>query len=301
MLAFFVITVSLGLASCASDVRIRVGKDAHFAREVNKRRVKSDQNGAEIHEHREVANQSLVALKTVADRLGRQTDQGELHDQAERSVDSVSAEEALAKYCNQEDPCDERTKQGISNLLLANWNNQPNFRTKEHSRSLRAMALLEEERTNTSKPRHREPTVDASSAESETGSIDPKALESDCAAKGCPPNQLVMTPAKSGGGGAMTKIFKVYSQVQEKIKFLRTGDGGLAIALGCMAGGPDNCLCKLVYLFYSFPQEDDFPFLPRGCWIDFMYELGNGAQHAFSMMRWPLLLLMSIVLHYNMS
>lgn len=56
-----------------------------------------------------------------------------------------------------------------------------------------------------------------------------------------------------------------YQRAYEKLKPLRGGAGNVAATAAAAFLGPDSCILKILYVFYSADGEDDYPYIPRGC------------------------------------
>jgi len=56
-----------------------------------------------------------------------------------------------------------------------------------------------------------------------------------------------------------------YQQAYEKLKPLRGGAGNVAATAAAAFLGPDSCILKILYVFYTADGEDDYPYIPRGC------------------------------------
>jgi len=56
-----------------------------------------------------------------------------------------------------------------------------------------------------------------------------------------------------------------YQRAYEKLKPLRGGAGNVAATAAAAFLGPDSCILKILYVFYTADGEDDYPYIPRGC------------------------------------
>lgn len=78
------------------------------------------------------------------------------------------------------------------------------------------------------------------------------------------------------GKKMITKLKAVY----DLIRPLRGTVGNVAASVWGLAD-PDSCLSKLLFILYRFDNEDDYPYLPRGCGDGFNWETGPIADGGF--------------------
>lgn len=77
------------------------------------------------------------------------------------------------------------------------------------------------------------------------------------------------------------KAWKTYQTVYKTLAPLRGGVGNVAATFAAMGLGPENCVLKLAYILYSEDDEDDYPYLPRGCGDGFNFLLGAAGPHNY--------------------
>lgn len=56
-----------------------------------------------------------------------------------------------------------------------------------------------------------------------------------------------------------------YSRAYESLKDVRAGSGNVIATGAAIFLGPDSCILKIMYVFFSMEGEDDYPYIPRGC------------------------------------
>lgn len=89
------------------------------------------------------------------------------------------------------------------------------------------------------------------------------------------------------------RAWSTYQRAYEKLAPLRGGAGGIASTLAAAAMGPDSCILKISYVFFSMDGEDDYPYVPRGCGDMFDFAL---TQNAASSISTPWMLIIGAVL-----
>jgi hypothetical protein len=67
------------------------------------------------------------------------------------------------------------------------------------------------------------------------------------------------------------RAYKKFESCYNALAPLRGGVGNMAATGAGVILGPDNCLLKILYVFFRMNDEDDYPYIPRGCgdWLDF--------------------------------
>jgi len=75
------------------------------------------------------------------------------------------------------------------------------------------------------------------------------------------------------------KAWKTYQTVYKTLAPLRGGVGNVAATFAAMGLGPENCVLKLAYILYSEDDEDDYPYLPRGCGDGFQFLMNTAGPH----------------------
>mmetsp|Transcript_61946 Transcript_61946/g.199763 ORF Transcript_61946/g.199763 Transcript_61946/m.199763 type:complete len:256 (+) Transcript_61946:79-846(+) len=100
------------------------------------------------------------------------------------------------------------------------------------------------------------------------------------------PKQIVKTKPASW----TSKAWSMYQTAYKTLAPLRGGVGNVAATFAAMGLGPENCVLKLAYSMYYVDDEDDYPYMPRGCGDGFSYTIG-GAVHWFGSVAlpWPML------------
>lgn len=74
------------------------------------------------------------------------------------------------------------------------------------------------------------------------------------------------------------KAWKTYQTVYKTLAPIRGGVGNVAATFAAMGLGPENCVLKLAYILYSEEDEDDYPYLPRGCGDGFNFLMPGAAR-----------------------
>lgn len=62
-----------------------------------------------------------------------------------------------------------------------------------------------------------------------------------------------------------SKAWDEYQRAYEKLAPLRGGVGNTIATVAAVFLGPDSCILKILYVFFSMDGEDDYPYIPRGC------------------------------------
>jgi hypothetical protein len=62
-----------------------------------------------------------------------------------------------------------------------------------------------------------------------------------------------------------TKAWNEYQRAYTKLAPLRSGAGNAVVTGLALFLGPDCCILKILYVFFSMDGEDDYPYIPRGC------------------------------------
>lgn len=77
-----------------------------------------------------------------------------------------------------------------------------------------------------------------------------------------PPTRYTKKPE-----GWPMRTWSFFSKAAEKLKPLtdRSGVGNIVATGAAMFLGPESCILKILYVFFSMPGEDDYPYIPRGC------------------------------------
>lgn len=89
------------------------------------------------------------------------------------------------------------------------------------------------------------------------------------------PDQNVKEKPESWTGKAWT----TYQTVYKTLAPLRGGVGNVAATFAAMGLGPENCVLKLAYILYTEDDEDDYPYLPRGCGDGFNFLINTAGPH----------------------
>jgi len=63
------------------------------------------------------------------------------------------------------------------------------------------------------------------------------------------------------------RTWSFFSKAAEKLKPLtdRSGVGNIVATGFAVFLGPESCILKILYVFFSMAGEDDYPYIPRGC------------------------------------
>lgn len=98
------------------------------------------------------------------------------------------------------------------------------------------------------------------------------------------------------------KAWKTYQTVYKTLAPIRGGVGNVGATFAAMGLGPENCVLKLAYIMYSEDDEDDYPYLPRGCGdgFNFLITLG-GAPHNWASLHISGMLLLVLLLESGLA
>lgn len=298
MLCGVVISTCIVLALGAGDFRVRVAKDGHFVREGATTRTREESNSG----HASSVRESLAALQSVSDHLSY-------------------LEATDEHYELQGDEPEE-----IRNFVLA-WPSQPGVREYlENEKLHKAISLLETHRSKVASY-----SQIGYSAPNGTKTIDeecpcPKKtqIDSDDVTKvdvtkfekrgnlnNSKCKAMPTCPIDVGNmekrGGWMGRFATGYQWIIKFTHKMREGNWNALWTVISVVdtgnNGPGSCILKLIYIFYNYPGEDDFPYLPRNCGADWMYQLGSlgAASGRFALLRLPLLLLISFAATYGVG
>lgn len=69
-----------------------------------------------------------------------------------------------------------------------------------------------------------------------------------------------------------------YQKVYQQLKPLREGPGHHAATVAAVFLGPDSCVLKIMYVFFTKTGEDDYPYVPRGCGDMFDFALNANSM-----------------------
>lgn len=61
------------------------------------------------------------------------------------------------------------------------------------------------------------------------------------------------------------RAWNEYERAYEKLKPLREGPGHHVATVAAVFLGPESCILKILYVFFTKEGEDDYPYVPRGC------------------------------------
>jgi len=86
------------------------------------------------------------------------------------------------------------------------------------------------------------------------------ALQMNTPAPTVPPERYKKKP-----GSWPSTAWNSYKRAYEKLAPLRGGVGNAVATAAAMFLGPDSCILKILYVFFSMEGEDDYPYIPRGC------------------------------------
>lgn len=75
-----------------------------------------------------------------------------------------------------------------------------------------------------------------------------------------PPNRYEKKPSSWPATG-----WSAYKRAEAALKPLRGGAGNGVATVAAVFLGPDSCILKILYVFFSMDGEDDYPYIPRGC------------------------------------
>jgi hypothetical protein len=58
--------------------------------------------------------------------------------------------------------------------------------------------------------------------------------------------------------------WRAYEKAYQTLMAVRSGPGHIGMTVAS-AFAPDSCILKIVYVFFRMEDEDDYPYIPRGC------------------------------------
>jgi len=91
-----------------------------------------------------------------------------------------------------------------------------------------------------------------------------------------PPERFKDQP-KDWKGTKGKRAWDTFQGAYAKLAPFRGGTGNVIATGAAMILGPDSCILKILYSFYSMDGEDDYPYIPRGCGDMFDFALNaNG-------------------------
>lgn len=61
------------------------------------------------------------------------------------------------------------------------------------------------------------------------------------------------------------RAWNEYERAYDSLKDIREGPGHHLATAAAVLLGPDSCVLKILYVFFSKTGEDDYPYVPRGC------------------------------------
>mmetsp|Transcript_123969 Transcript_123969/g.193507 ORF Transcript_123969/g.193507 Transcript_123969/m.193507 type:complete len:239 (-) Transcript_123969:181-897(-) len=75
-----------------------------------------------------------------------------------------------------------------------------------------------------------------------------------------PPERFTSRPKKWP-----ERAWNEYQRAYQNLAPFRQGTGHTVASVAGVFLGPDSCILKILYVFFSMPGEDDYPYIPRGC------------------------------------
>lgn len=69
--------------------------------------------------------------------------------------------------------------------------------------------------------------------------------------------------------GFSARAWAFFQKAQHNLKDVRSGIGNQIASVGGLVLGPNSCILKFFFMFFTLDGEDDYPYFPSGCGVTF--------------------------------